>query len=115
MVVWERARLLTGAIYRTTDGFPRREQFGLAEQMRRAAVSVPSNIAEGSGRGSDAEYSRFVGYAAASLNELECQLVISGDLGFIAGEALGPLLAETERLRAMLSGLRKALRPRKPK
>ncbi|HEX5630938.1 MAG TPA: four helix bundle protein [Acidimicrobiia bacterium] len=108
--VWRRSRALAVTVFRTTHGFPQREQFSLGEQMRRASLSVPSNLAEGSGRSSDREYSRFVGYAAASLSELECQLLIAGDLELIGDSAIQSLVEEARDLRRMLSGLRRALR-----
>ena len=80
--VWQDAIELVTDVYRLTSQFPDSEKFGLVSQMRRAAVSIPSNIAEGAGRGSDKEFRRFLLIARGSLQELETQLIISGRLGF---------------------------------
>jgi four helix bundle protein len=81
--VWREALDLCLLVYRVSGGFPRSEQFGLAAQIRRSAVSVPSNIAEGYGRGRRAEYLRFLKIARGSLFELETQLMIAHQLGFV--------------------------------
>lgn len=80
--VWQRAMQLTVAIYRLTKGFPRDEIYGLTSQIRRAAVSVPSNIAEGQGRLSPGEFRQFLGIARASICELQTQLEIARSLQF---------------------------------
>jgi four helix bundle protein len=80
--VWQRAIQLSIAIYRLTQGFPREEIYGLTSQMRRAAVSVPSNIAEGHGRLSSGEYRQFLGIARGSNFELQTQLELARALGF---------------------------------
>lgn len=111
--VWQLARALTTATYEVTSKFPRREQFGLTDQMRRAAVSVPSNIAEGAGSGSDADYARFLGYAASSLNELECQIIIAGDLQLASPEDLRSLAIQAARTRSMIARFRHTLKQSK--
>ncbi len=78
--VWGKAHELTLAVYMITRGFPREEVYGLSNQMRRAAASIGANIAEGCGRGSDAELKRFVQIARASANELEYHLLLARDL-----------------------------------
>ena len=80
LIVWQRAMQLTVAIYRLTKGFPREEIYGLTSQIRRAAVSVPSNIAEGHGRLNKAEFLQFLGIARASNFELQTQLQIAREL-----------------------------------
>jgi four helix bundle protein len=80
--VWQRAIELSVAIYKLTTEFPREELYGLSSQLRRAAVSVASNIAEGYGRGSKGEFRQFVGVARGSVLELQTQLVIAKELGF---------------------------------
>jgi len=77
LIVWQKAMLLVSEIYRLTQGFPDNEKFGLTSQLRRAAVSVPSNIAEGSGRGSYKDFCRFLYQARGSLTEIETQLLIA--------------------------------------
>lgn len=83
LIVWQKSMLLARKIYLTTEGFPKIELYGLVSQMRRAAVSIPSNIAEGYGRKSSKEYAQFYSIAYGSLLELETQLILSHQLGFI--------------------------------
>ncbi len=92
--VWQRAIQMTLAVYRLTQSFPKQEMFGMTSQMRRASVSVASNIAEGYGRNSTGEYKQFLGMARGSNSELETQIVIVRGLGY--GEV--PVLKETEDL-----------------
>lgn len=97
-------------VYRTTAGYPKEELFGLTSQMRRAAVSVPSNIVEGCARDSDADYLRFLNIAFGSLRELHYQLNLSKHLGFLINEDSSVLelkIVETEKV---LNGLIRALR-----
>ena len=97
-------------VYRTTTGFPKEELFGLTSQIRRAAVSVPSNIVEGCARDSEAEYLRLLNIAFGSLRELRYQLSLSKRLGFLRNEDLSlfePKVVETEKV---LNGLIRALR-----
>jgi four helix bundle protein len=93
--VWQMARRLTREIYRATQQYPRIEMFGLVQQMRRAAVSVLSNIAEGQGRRTHADAKRFALIARGSLLELEAQLVISGDLEYVSQERAEELVEQT--------------------
>ena len=80
---WRKSMTLVTTIYATTRSFPKEELFGLTTQMRRAAVSIPSNIAEGAARSSRKEFAQFLSVAKGSLSELETQLLISADLGFM--------------------------------
>jgi four helix bundle protein len=101
LIAWQKAMDLVDVIYRATAEFPRREIFGLTSQMRRAAVSVPSNIAEGYSRRRPVEYVRFVDIARASLAELETQLLISRRQGMITDAALAEaqlLLVDVSKL-----------------
>src|SRR2546426_7426086 len=84
LTVWQDARRLTKSIYELTRNFPESEQFGLKAQLRRAAVSICANIAEGCGRRGDREFRRFLHVALGSGCELECELILSLDLGFIS-------------------------------
>jgi four helix bundle protein len=104
--VWQRAIQMTLAIYRVTTGFPKEELFGLTSQLRRAAVSVPSNIAEGYGRNSRGEYKQFLGMARGSNLEIQTQLVISVELGY--GDA--GLLKEADDLSNEVSKMLNSLR-----
>jgi four helix bundle protein len=81
--VWKQAHALTLRVYRSTQPLPSEERYGLAAQLRRAAVSVESNIAEGGGRQSDREQIRFLRIARGSIHELECQLLVSKDLKYL--------------------------------
>ena len=97
LLVWQKGMILVSQIYSATTVFPKSETYGLTDQMRRAAVSVPSNIAEGFGRRSRPEMSRFALIAQGSLYELETQVIIAGNLGYLApdkSEALDSLITE---------------------
>jgi four helix bundle protein len=108
--VWQKSLDMADAVYRLTRGFPDCERFGLTSQMRRAAVSVSSNIAEGSGRGSDKDFSRFVEIAYGSLMELISQLHIARKQGFISTQAARDLYRQADEVARMLSGLKSHLR-----
>jgi four helix bundle protein len=83
LLVWKKSHALTLETYRISRDFPREEMFGLTSQMRRCATSMPSNIAEGCGRGSDPDFARFLIMAMGSSSELEYQLLLSKDLGYV--------------------------------
>lgn len=107
LVVWKQAMALVMVIYRLTQRFPREELFGLTSQMRRAAVSIPSNIAEGKGRHGSRDICQFLYTARGSLHELETQLEIANDLGYVDQKNIDAakareLLGEVAR---MLNGL----------
>jgi four helix bundle protein len=110
LVVWQRAIELSTVMYRFTSSFPRTEQFGLVTQMRRAAVSIASNIAEGYGRSTKGEYLQFLGHARGSNSELQTQLVISNLLGFgenSSKDSADRLTADVSRmLNALMTRLR---------
>ncbi|KAA9129896.1 four helix bundle protein [Marinihelvus fidelis] len=101
--VWQVAMELVQVVYEQTSGFPGHEQFGLSAQMRRAAVSIPSNIAEGAGRGSNADFRRFLLIARGSLAELETQALVSQNLGYPI--ELSKLQDLSDRLFKLLFGL----------
>ena len=108
LIAWQKAVVLVTEIYRATTSFPADERFGLTSQMRRAAVSIPSNIAEGQGRLTPGEFRQCLGYAKGSLLELETQLLISENLGFLRDSAqVCEHLAEVARL---LNGLLNSLK-----
>jgi len=101
LIVWQRAIQLSSEVYRLTSSFPSSEQFGLTNQLRRASVSIASNIAEGYGRNSKGEYLQFLGHARGSTCELQTQLVLSNTLGFGTEEtihAVEHLSADVSRL-----------------
>ncbi|MGP0075211.1 MAG: four helix bundle protein [Bryobacteraceae bacterium] len=97
LLVWQKAHKLVLAVYSLTSGFPRQETYGLALQMRRAAVSVPANIAEGFKRRGRADKARFLNIAQASLEECRCFLILTQDLGYSDTHAVLLLLDETSR------------------
>jgi four helix bundle protein len=86
LMVWEKAHLLVLDIYRHLPSFPKEERYGLVDQIRRAAVSIPANIAEGCGRGSDTNIARILQIAMGSASELDYELLLSKDLGFLSKE-----------------------------
>ncbi len=108
--VWVKAHELTIAIYEITRGFPRDEIYGLTSQMRRAAASIGANIAEGCGRGSDAELRRFLNIARGSANELEYHLLLAKDLKFIEIKEFAAFDARVQEVQRMLAALGKRLR-----
>jgi four helix bundle protein len=110
--VWQMAMTLTEHIYRTTESFPARETYALANQFQRAAVSIPSNIAEGHARSSTKDYLRFVSISQGSLAEAETQLELAHRLGYIPETELLGLFELTNEIGRMLHGLRSALTAR---
>lgn len=108
--VWQEGMDLVGAVYAATERFPSHERFGLASQLQRSAVSVPSNIAEGWGRGRTNEYRQFLRYARASLKEAETQWLIAGRLGYLDAGTTDALDERGQRLGRMLLALMRALR-----
>jgi len=109
--VWQRAIELTLAVYKLTTAFPDSERFGLTSQLRRAAVSVASNIAEGYGRSTRGEYVLFLGHARGSISEVETQIVIAKALEFGSKEDLRNAESLCNQVGRMLRGLMKSLRP----
>ncbi len=107
LVVWQKAMTLVTDVYQAASALPGHERFGLAQQLRRAAVSIPSNIAEGAGRHSDREFARFLGIAKGSLQEVETQLLIAARLNYLSD--IEHLLASIDQIFAMLSKLRDKL------
>lgn len=108
--VWKGAVDLTLKVYRLTAGFPNSEQFGLTSQMRRASVSIASNIAEGSGKATKGEFLQFLGHAKGSLCELQTQLVIAGALGFGTKESIDSVDRDSADVSRLLLGLIKSLK-----
>ena len=104
LAVWKVAHALTTEVHRCTASFPAAERYGLATQMRRAAVSMVSNIAEGCGRQNDRELAYFLRIARGSAHELLSQLLLSRDLGYITDLTLAPLATAAQEISKMLSG-----------
>jgi four helix bundle protein len=103
--VREKAHRLTLAVYRATTNFPASELYGLTSQMRRSSSSIPTNIVEGCGRSSTAEFVRFLYVSLGSANELEYQILLARDLGMIAPDVADELSSAAEEIKQMLSGL----------
>ena len=109
--VWQAAVELAVQVYRLTATFPKTEIYGLTSQLRRAAVSVPSNIAEGKGRASDKELMQFLCHARGSLFEIETQFAITARLGYTAPEDGDEIRRQTSRIGQILNGLIRSVRP----
>jgi four helix bundle protein len=107
--VWGRAHRLVLRVYHLTKHFPRSEDWGLTAQLRRTAISIPSNIAEGCGRNGDLELRRFVKIALGSASELHYQLLLARDLDYLQAAQAEEMMQETTEIRAMLSSLSKRL------
>ncbi len=112
LAVWQRSMDHVTDVYQLTKRFPKDELYGLTSQLRRAAVSVASNIAEGQGHFSTGEFRHFVGHALGSLLEVETQLMISVRLGYTSDETIKPLLSRSRELTRMLHGLGDSLAKR---
>jgi four helix bundle protein len=107
--VWQLGISVTEAVYTATADFPDAERFGLIAQIRRSAVSIPSNIAEGHARASTRDFLRFLSIARGSLAELETQLIIANRLGYLPERLQDDFLAQTDELSRMLRGLQNTL------
>lgn len=106
LIVWQKARKLVKEIYLLTKQLPEEERFGLVSQMRRSVVSIPSNIAEGSGRGSNKDFVRFLDIAVGSAFELETQLILCLDLDFIAEDNFIYFEAAIQEIQRMIHSLK---------
>jgi four helix bundle protein len=109
--VWHKAHQLTLAIYKATKRFPKEEIYGLTSQMRRSSTSIATNIAEGCGRNSDADFCRFLVVALGSGSELEYQLLLCRDLGYLNENEHDALLAQLTEVKKMLNGFIHKLSP----
>jgi four helix bundle protein len=109
LVVWQKGISLAKTTYRLTTKFPAEERFGLVSQMRRAAVSIPSNIAEGQARHTTGEFIQFISHAEGSTAELETQIILSIELGFADSKSAKVAFALLDDIRRMLNGLRRKL------
>ena len=109
LIVWRKSIVLVKSIYALTAEFPSDEKIGLISQIRRAAVSIPSNIAEGQARRTTPDYVRFVSNSQGSLAELETQLIISVELGYCDSGTVSDLFSLLVEVRQMLNGLRRSL------
>ncbi|WP_052464533.1 four helix bundle protein [Geoalkalibacter subterraneus] len=105
LIVWQKAMDLVAMIYQVTRAFPKEELYGLTNQLRRAAVSIPSNIAEGHARSSTQEFHRFLSIARGSLAEVETQLLIAQRLGYLSANQLSPILSLQVEINKMTNSL----------
>ncbi|MCY4580269.1 MAG: four helix bundle protein [Chloroflexi bacterium] len=108
--VWEKSHLLTLQIYKTTKSFPSEERYGLTSQIRRSCASIPANIAEGCGTGSDAEMARYLQIAMASASELEYHILLARDLEFITTANYNSIYDEVTQIKRMLTPFIRRLR-----
>jgi four helix bundle protein len=109
LVVWQKGIEVAKQTYLLTRTFPTEEKFGLTSQMRRASVSIPSNIAEGQARHTTGEFIQFISHAEGSVAELATQFHLAIELGFLTAEPAAPTLVLLEEIRRMLNGLRRKL------
>jgi four helix bundle protein len=107
--VWRKARDLSLSTYSLTSGMPASERYGLVSQMRKAAVSIAANIAEGAGRSTRGDFRRFLHIASGSAAELQSHVLLARDLGFLSQEQFCTLLVQTEEVKRMLGGLLRAV------
>jgi four helix bundle protein len=110
LIVWQKARILVKDIYTLTISLPNSEKFGLVSQIQRAAISIPANIAEGSGRGSNKDFSRFLDIAIASAFELETEIILSYDLIFISEQNYNTILPKIQEIQKMLYAFQQQLK-----
>jgi four helix bundle protein len=113
LLVWQKGIALAKVIYRLTQSFPTEEKFGLVSQMRRAVVSIPSNLAEGQARHTPGEFVQFISHAEGSSAELDTQLILSVELGFCKKATAVPVYESIDEIRRMLNALRRAISLRK--
>lgn len=110
LIVWQTAIDMVVDIYKATGKFPRNESFGLASQIQRASVSIPSNIAEGHARGSNREFHHFLSIALGSTAELETQLIIADKLDYLEQNAVKAMPEKVDKLGKMIRALQKAVK-----
>jgi four helix bundle protein len=107
--IWQKAMLIAKLTYQCCADFPGEERFGLTSQMRRAAVSIASNIAEGAGRGTNRDFSQFVSMATGSAYELETQFLLAFEFGYLRPEQVETVMSELSELQRMLYGFQQSL------
>jgi len=110
LVVWQKSIQFVTEVYKITRDFPRDELYGLVSQLRRAAISVPSNIAEGAGRFSKREFCQFLYFSLGSTSELETQLIISRNLDYLGNEVFNNFITNLSEIRKTLLGLIQSLK-----
>ncbi|MGD1921648.1 MAG: four helix bundle protein [Pleurocapsa sp.] len=108
--VWQKAHTFTINLYKISSTFPKEEKFGLTNQIRRASVSIESNLAEGAGRNSNKDFSRFLDIAQGSAFEVKCQILIAKDLGYIENSKSKLLIDKISEVSRMITSLNQKLR-----
>ena len=108
--IWKASKIFCTPIYKITSKFPENEKFGLVSQLRRACISVPSNIAEGSARSSDKDFIRFLEYSLGSCREIDTQLLVAVDLEFITAVEIESLSNELNRIMVIINNFIKRLK-----
>ena len=109
LIAWQKAMDFVAEVYRVTRGFPKEEMYGVTSQLRRAAVSIPSNIAEGQGRQTTGEFRQFLGHARGSLLETETQILLSERLEYLDHKTTEALIGHAAELGRILNGLMNSL------
>lgn len=109
LIVWQKSIELAKSLYRLTSNFPAEEKYDLISQMRRAAVSVPSNIAEGQARNTTGEFVQFISHAEGSAAELDTQMFLAVELGFLTPPKAAPCFTLIDEIKRMLNALRRSL------
>ncbi len=108
--IWQKTMEITEQVYKVTKSFPKDEMYGLSHQLRRAAVSIPSNISEGAGRGSNQDFSRFLDIANGSINEVETQIILAQRLGYIAvKDFVDQISSDLDSIQKMIYSFQKSL------
>ncbi len=105
LIAWQKSLEFVADVYRTTEGFPQKEIYTLTSQLRRAAISIPSNIAEGQGRLTSGEFRQFLGHARGSTLEVETQILIANKLGYLGSGATQKLLSSSAEIGRLIDGL----------
>jgi len=108
--IWKKSRALVKEVYHLTNDFPSEEKFGLTLQIRRSSISVPSNIAEGCGRGTDKQLIQFLNISIGSLCELETQIYLANDLEFIDNQVNNKIIQEIAEVRKMVMGFKNSIK-----
>jgi four helix bundle protein len=110
LIAWQKAIELVRDVYKATQGFPKEEMYGLTSQIRRSAVSIPSNIAEGQARNTKGEFIQFLGIARGSIAELDTQVIISSQLGYLSNETTNDLKDKIAIVNKLNNGLIRSLK-----
>jgi four helix bundle protein len=110
LIIWQKARILVKEVYENTISFPANEKYGITSQIQRAAISIPSNIAEGSGRGSNKDFSRFLDMAMSSAFELETEIILSYDLNYMNENNYNLILPKIQEVQKMIFAFKNQLR-----